>query len=98
MDGQDRSGTWRNLALHCLRVDAKCFRIAVCEDRLESVPDNAVSRGMKSEAGKNHFALKIQRTQSEHKSRRATGDRDAMRDAQILGGRFLEFADKSGVG
>src|SRR5580704_13488548 len=97
MDGQDCGGFFRQLRFDCAGVDAKCFRIAVREDRLKAIPKNTVSGGMKSEAGKDHFTLKVQRAQSKDKSRGAAGNRDAMLDAKIFRSGFLKFANELGI-
>src|SRR3984885_12694898 len=80
------------------RVDAKRFTIAVGEDRLQTIPKKTMSGGMKGETRKYHFALQIQRLQGEDEARGATGNCDAMRDAEIFFSGFLELANESSIG
>src|ERR1700728_1736811 len=97
MNAENCGCVGRHLKFNCVRVDAKCFGITVREDGLEAVPEHAVGAGVKSETGENHFTLQTQCPQSEHESRRATGDRDAMRNREVLFSGFFKLAHESGI-
>src|ERR1700722_798080 len=98
MDGEYGACAGGHLKFDRVRVDAKGFRIAVGENRLQTIPKEAVSGGMKGETRKYHFALQIQRLQGEDEAGGATGDCDAMRDAEIFFSGFLELANESSIG
>src|SRR5580704_12685370 len=98
MDGEDCGGVYGELRLDGMGVDAKCFRVAVGEDRLEAVPPHAVSGGVERKTRKDYFTLEIQRAQSEYESCRTTGDGNTMGDVEIFRGGVFEFASECCVG
>src|SRR3984957_20310147 len=98
MDGKYCGCAGGQLKFDRTRVHTKRFGIAVGENRLQAIPKKTVSGGMKCETREDYFALQIQRLQREHQACRATGNRDAMRNAEIFFAGFFEPANEGRIG
>jgi hypothetical protein len=98
MHSQDCGGSSRNLSFRRVRINTEGTLIAIGEHRPQAVPQNAVRGCMKCETREYHFAAKLERPQGQQQTRRATRNRNAMGNSQIVGGGSLKFVYARRVG
>ena len=96
--GQDRGCPRRDCAFNLFRVNVEIAGIRVGQNRLESVPQQAMSRGEEREARQNHFARQVQTALNQHETGGATRYRHAIRHTEKARCFLLEAGYPTPVG